>query len=164
MFRPIAIGLLALTLTGCALSPPRIGTDRLAKGDALGASELNFGGVLEVGAGLRPVDGQLALCGAWAGRNYYARYYGDRAISAGIVEIEGIGRVQNLAFMIPARNGLAPGTLSGCRPLGRAWQADDAARRLRVRLPYVIVERDCGDGLFGCMITSFRQIPYPTEL
>lgn len=156
----------ALALLGaCALSPPRVGTDQLAEGDALAASELNFGGVLEVAAGLRTLDGALVLCGAWSGRSYYARYYGDPAIAAGFVEIEGIGRVHNLSFMTPLREGegLAPGRISGCRPLGRGWDPADAGRRMRIRLPYVVVERDC-DGFAGCRITSFRQIAYPAEL
>ncbi|MEM9146774.1 MAG: hypothetical protein AAGC57_11290 [Pseudomonadota bacterium] len=164
MRRPLALLLLTLVVAGCALSPPRVSTDRLAEGDALGATELNFGGVLEVAAGLRPLEGQAVLCGAWAGRTYYARYYGDLAIAAGVVEIEGLGRVHNLSFMTEMRDGLAPGGMSGCRALGRPWEAADAARAVRIRMPYIIVERDCEDGLFGCMITSFRQIAYPTEL
>lgn len=153
-----------LALGGCALSPERIGADRLAAGDALAATELNFGGVLEVAAGLRPVEGQLAVCGAWSGRTAYARLYGDVPLSAGIVEIAGLGRVQNLSFMTESRGGLAPGTLSGCHGLGRPWEPADADRPVAIRLPYIVVEADCEDGLFGCMVTSFRQIPYPPAL
>lgn len=151
------IGLAALG--ACALSPERVATARLAEGDALAAGELNIGGIVEVAAGLRQIEGRSAICGAWRGDGAYPRDYADAILAAGSVFADGRRIQSNLSFMTEARGQLG-GAASGCTYV--ELQAVRPLPEIAIRLPYLILERDC-DG-FTCRTISVRQIAYPPSL
>lgn len=145
----------AAALSGCALAPDRIATDRLRGDDAVAGGVFSPGGsTLLVSAGLRELEGGRALCGAWQPDGPDAETYGRDVLSAGVVYVGGERLFQNLTFMTaigPDRPlGGAP---SGCTPVGEAARGE-----VRIRLPRQIVESDCDD-YGGCDVIRFRQTP-----
>ena len=152
---PIA---LAAALAGCALLPERVGTASLRGDEALAGGVFSPGGsTLLVSAGLREIEGELAICGAWQPNGPDAVDYGFRVLDAGIVYVDGERMLQNLSFVTqlgPDRS--FPGAPSGCTPAGRAWTPADAARAVEIRLPAQIVEADCDE---FCNVVRFRQTP-----
>ncbi len=147
---------LAASLSGCVLSPDRIGTDRLRGDDALAGGVFSPGGsTLLVSAGLRKIEGQPAVCGAWQPSGPDALEYGYRVLDAGIVFVDGERVLQNLSFITqigPDRPlGGAP---SGCTPVSRGMEGGE----VRIRLPAQIVEADC-EAFGGCNVIRFRQTP-----
>ncbi|MEM1344514.1 MAG: hypothetical protein AAGI34_08025 [Pseudomonadota bacterium] len=166
--RPLSLvpGLSAcvLLLSGCVLSPERIAFDRVRADDAAGFGVYSIGGGLTVAAGLRNVEGQLAVCGAFAEDSFPTRRFADVALGAGSVRAGGQTLAQNLTFMTPVRGAPLDGASTGCAGTGQPWNpafADQGA--VEVVLPRIIVEREC-DGADppetsgGCNTVRFRQI------
>lgn len=151
---------LLLALGACVLSPERVGFDRLAVGDARAGGVFTPGGwSLSVAAGLREIDGRLAVCGAWTGDGFHARQFAHTVLGAGSVFVGGRRVQNNLVFLSEVRDvPLAPGTSAACAATGEPWQAAVAAAPVVIRLPRIVVESDC-DGFGSCDVTRFRQVP-----
>lgn len=166
--RRIAALAAVLALSACAtagLFPQVIGADRIAEGDALAAGDFSDARVVEVAAGLRNIEGRLAVCGTARpdGRSDFLHV--KAALGAGYVVADGVTLVQNLDYFRRApQEGPMAGQPAACADAGRDWQPSDAGAAVTIRLPRVVVERDCDVPYGGCTIWRFRQIPWPDRV
>lgn len=128
----------AAVLAGCAAQTDPIGRDRLDQRVAMAHGIWNDGASISVAAKLKPHNGRLAVCGAWAvdrGSALTDNFH-DRIIDAGLVRVEGRVVAQGLGFMNRAGDPRAlMGATANCVVTDQPWEARLSEVQPVLRLP-----------------------------
>lgn len=157
----------ACAVAACGAVPPGIphtvATDRVVAGDAFGRGVYSGGRGLTVRAGLRNIDGRVAVCGAWQSSSRLDAFLTRQVLGTGFVTAGGERLAWNLNYLNEVRRGTPlSGATANCADTGLPWTAAAATQEVEVRLPAQVVERDC-EPFDGCDITRFRPISAAPE-
>ena len=157
---PIVLTFAVAALSACVAPAPTVST-RLSNNPTLSGGTYTSGGGITIAAELRQIDGQLALCGAWAQsrrQSVMTKHVEHRLLQTGVALVNGQRVRGGLGFM----NEVDPmadysGAEANCVSTGQLWQAAHSSAPVRIEIPRQVVFRDDTDVFGGGFYVLYRH-------